>query len=491
MDEAGMAYDAWCLANYGVDRYLKPFPVYLTNYGGGQSAMYAWLAAGLIALTDSASALVLRLPAAAFGLLTVVFGALIVREIMGKEHPWAWLVFGLFCLACPYFTMASRFGLDCNLMLGMSTVFLYALIRAVKGGRPLWYALAGAAGGLTLYTYALSYLTAVLFVLFLLVWLVRMRRLRWRNAVAAAVPLALIAWPLVAVQVINLFDLPEVTLFGTFTLTKLSDYRAYELSFSHFFENLGNIFRVMLSYDNFNFNSNRRFWTLYPISIPFVLIGAARLVLCAVRSFRRRAFDAAVPVLAWALFVILGCAVVGSGEERIEPNIYRTNGAMFALAACAVAGFYTAAGWLRGKWKRVGAAALAAAYAGWAFGFFAWYFTRQGRLTGFMNVPEQAVAYVEGSEELRGRPVYALNYDAVMLLAMRASPYDYNLPEHAPGEPYRNYVFQFAFEQPYDPDAVYMADSLYFSYNPDVAQALMEAGMAPVEIDGTTIYFAE
>ena len=108
LDEVGMAYDAWCLANYGVDRYLKPFPVYLTNYGGGQSAMYAWLAAGLIALTGSASSLVLRLPAMAFGLMAMAFGALAVHEIMGKKHPKAWFAFGLFYLVCPYFTMASR-----------------------------------------------------------------------------------------------------------------------------------------------------------------------------------------------------------------------------------------------------------------------------------------------------------------------------------------------------------------------------------------------
>ena len=45
VDEAGMAYDAYCLANFGTDRYLKHFPVYLINYGDGQSAMYAYLAA--------------------------------------------------------------------------------------------------------------------------------------------------------------------------------------------------------------------------------------------------------------------------------------------------------------------------------------------------------------------------------------------------------------------------------------------------------------
>ena len=114
LDEAGMAYDAWCLANYGVDRYLKPFPVYLTNYGGGQSAMYAWLAAGLIALTGSASPFVLRLPAMAFGLMTMAFGALAVHEIMGKKHPKAWFAFGLFYLVCPVFHdgRAVRAGLQ-------------------------------------------------------------------------------------------------------------------------------------------------------------------------------------------------------------------------------------------------------------------------------------------------------------------------------------------------------------------------------------------
>ena len=32
VDEAGMAYDAYCLANYGTDRYLNHLPVYLINF---------------------------------------------------------------------------------------------------------------------------------------------------------------------------------------------------------------------------------------------------------------------------------------------------------------------------------------------------------------------------------------------------------------------------------------------------------------------------
>ena len=40
VDEAGIAYDAYCFANYGVDRYLNKMPVYMINFGLGQSALY-------------------------------------------------------------------------------------------------------------------------------------------------------------------------------------------------------------------------------------------------------------------------------------------------------------------------------------------------------------------------------------------------------------------------------------------------------------------
>ena len=50
IDEAGMGYDAWSLQKYHVDRWLNHFPVYLINFGGGQSALYAYLCAMFIKL---------------------------------------------------------------------------------------------------------------------------------------------------------------------------------------------------------------------------------------------------------------------------------------------------------------------------------------------------------------------------------------------------------------------------------------------------------
>lgn len=43
VDEAGMAFDAISIAQNGTDRYLNKLPVYLINFGGGQSALYAYL----------------------------------------------------------------------------------------------------------------------------------------------------------------------------------------------------------------------------------------------------------------------------------------------------------------------------------------------------------------------------------------------------------------------------------------------------------------
>ena len=34
MDEAGMGYDAYSLANWGLDRYYKFYPIYFINFGG-------------------------------------------------------------------------------------------------------------------------------------------------------------------------------------------------------------------------------------------------------------------------------------------------------------------------------------------------------------------------------------------------------------------------------------------------------------------------
>ena len=469
VDEVGMAYDAWCLANYGVDRYLKPFPVYLTNYGGGQSAMYAWLAAGLIALTGSTSTALLRLPGAAFGLMTMTFGALVVHEIMGKKHPKAWFVFGLFYLICPYFTMAARFGLDCNLMLGMSTAFLYAVLRAAKLGRMRDYALAGLSGALTLYIYAVSYIPVALFLLFSLVWLVRMRRFRWRNIAAAAAPFAVVAGPLIAMQVINLFDLNEVTLFGTFTLTKLPHYRTDELGFGNLLGGLIGAIRSALTHDVYAPNAPFQFWTMYPLSVPFAVIGAVTLLVRGVRSFRRREADPAFFALMWGVAMLCVGALFQKGWPA--PNVNQMNGIMFVTAASAVLGIFTALDWLRGNVRRAASAVVALAYAASAVLFFNWYFIERDESFQFSEIPAELLDVLEQTPEFDGRTVHIALIYPYYCFAEQISPYELDLAAQASeGEityvTYENYRFVPAdFLPPLDPDDLYVCTARDSDYN--------------------------
>ena len=76
VDEAGMAYDAYCIANYGTDRFDNPYPIYMINYGGGQSSLYTYLAAILIKIFGF-SLFIIRMPAFIFSIIYIIIAYLI------------------------------------------------------------------------------------------------------------------------------------------------------------------------------------------------------------------------------------------------------------------------------------------------------------------------------------------------------------------------------------------------------------------------------
>lgn len=458
MDEVGMAYDAWSLANYGIDRNLMSWPVYLNNFGGGQSVMYAYLVLLLIKLTGSVSTFVIRLPAALFGLMTMAFGCLFTNHVLGDRHPKAWVAFGLFYLACPYFTMAARFGLDCNLMLGMSTCFLYAYLRAAETKKTSRYVLAGVAGGLTLYTYALSYAVLPVFLLLSIVCLLVLRRISFKQILAMGAVLLAFAWPLMLVQYVNMFDKPAIQL-GPVTITKLTLYRTSEFDFTNLWWGLKRTLHSTLMFDPLPYNTNSTFWTLYPISIPFVLLGAAVSLVRAAREWKAKRFGGATIVVLWgAVMVMLGC-VLGNGGA----NANRLNAIFFVLALCALTGVYFCIDLLRGRWKRVAAAVVCATYAVY-FGFFAhWYFTQRELVSFFSNPYYEAVAYIEGSEDFDEKTVVFNQPPCYYMLASKVSPWTYNLPEtdndsNTGVQTYDRYVFLLNEPETFDDANVYVAD---------------------------------
>ena len=99
-----MAYDALSLSQYGVDRYLNRFPAYLINYGGGQSAMYAYLSAILIKIFGY-SINIIRTPAVILRLLIFISGLFIMKNENNKLKTFSFL---FLLTISPYFIMQSR-----------------------------------------------------------------------------------------------------------------------------------------------------------------------------------------------------------------------------------------------------------------------------------------------------------------------------------------------------------------------------------------------
>ena len=112
IDEAGMGYDAWCMANYGVDRFQMSYPVYLTNFGGGQSSLYAFLCMLLIKIFGNGhvNLLLMRLPGIIISLLAYWAGVYAIREAYGKKMGSCGCLFTC-CIALFHYAVQIWFGL--------------------------------------------------------------------------------------------------------------------------------------------------------------------------------------------------------------------------------------------------------------------------------------------------------------------------------------------------------------------------------------------
>lgn len=312
VDEAAMAYDAYSLANYGVDRWLVHNPVYLINFGSGQSAMYAYLCSFFVKLLGN-NIISIRLPAIFLGIITICYSFLIGKKFLSKEIS---LFISFLIAVCPYFVMQSRWGLDCNLFLGFFTVALYYYLRALEKQTNGAYVLAGFCLGLCLYTYALSYLVLPLFLLFSLTYLLIKKQITFRHIFILGIPIFLLAVPLLLFIYINNFHKSSI-ITPLFTIPVLFGYRGAEISLNNIAKNL-NIFKMLLTHDQFPYNSYAPFHTLFLCSSPLVIHG---FLLCFFNAFKKN--DKKQSIYFIILCGFLACILCGL--VIYEPNINKLN----------------------------------------------------------------------------------------------------------------------------------------------------------------------
>jgi len=319
VDEAGMAYDAISLVNFHMDRYQNHFPVYLINYGGGQSAMYAYLAALLIKLFGY-SIKIIRLPAVLFRIVIFISILFIMKDEKNKLKT---IIFLYLFSICPYFIMQSRWGLDCNLLVGSLSIAIAVLIRAIEKNLNYLFLISGLLFGLCLYTYALSYIIIPILLIMIFLYLLYIKKIQFKQIIIFAIPLFIFALPLILMILVNNDIIEEIH--GFITIPKLPEYRGAEISLKNIVCS-SYIITCIFSYDNpviFNdsliYNSLPNFGTIYYISIPFFIIGFVQSLKMFDIEIRNKEFKNNIIFVFW-FFSVLLCQIL------IEtPNINKAN----------------------------------------------------------------------------------------------------------------------------------------------------------------------
>lgn len=366
VDEMGMGYDAYCLANFGCDRYMNTYPVYLTNFGGGQSPLYAYICS-LYVKIFGLSVITIRLPGILFYLIALVFAVKTVCIIQGSLDKKA-LIYLLLLVIQPVYILLFRIGMDCNLMLAVGMIFFYFLTRLLYYGRSSDFICFGIISGILLYTYVISYIVLMAFSVVLFVYLIYQRKINLHKLICWVLPLALLAFPLVMVQVINLFDLPEMY-WGKVTLTKLPNYRNSEFSLANL--SIKSVIRALASvflFDELRYNSIPEFGNLYYISIPFILIGIYQTFGSALNKLRNHESSHELLYLLWFVIILfVGCCMYA--------NVNRMNGIYFAVTFFCMEGICTVLDGIKNvNYRKIAAVLTAVAYAVSFILFIGFYF---------------------------------------------------------------------------------------------------------------------
>ena len=386
VDEAGIIYDAYCIEEYGTDRFNNSYPAYMINFGGGQSALYTYITAILFKIFG-VSLTVARIPALIFSILFMVFGFLITKDFKNKKL--AILVEFLIVIA-PWHFMQSRWALDCNLMSSMLLMSIYTLIKAKN---KILYFIAGVLFGISLYTYALSYIVIPIILLLLLGYMLYIKKIKISDITVFAIPLAIIATPLILYMLVNMGVLQEIKT-PYMSILKMWTFRIGEVNFNNIFQNFINMFKCIFAFDMNNYNAFPTTGTLYYISIPFAIFGFYKSIKNVCQDFKQMKFGLDIVMLINFIAVFI-CGIL------IVPGINRINAIYISVI------YYTALGILYVSENRKYVLGIIITlylvfYVMFLYQYFGIY-GKQESVVGFNKSAIEVVKYIESNDKFDGK----------------------------------------------------------------------------------------
>ncbi len=210
-DEASIGYDAFCLANYGIDRNGYHWPVYPITWGcGGGSPLLIYL--NVISTRLFGTGIVnLRLIPAVLGIATVwLFYHILRIAFSDSTFKNELSLLGAFFLAvCPWHVILSRWSLDCNIMPFNLLFAVYFFLLAARSGRTYQYCISAGAFAVCMYSYGAATIVVPVTLLLICAYCLRKGILSVAQLLASGLTFMVIFAPLLWFYGVNYLGLPE------------------------------------------------------------------------------------------------------------------------------------------------------------------------------------------------------------------------------------------------------------------------------------------
>lgn len=367
IDEASLGINAWCLANYGVDRYLNEMPFYAQNFEGGQSPLYTYCLTLLVKTVGrgNVSLFLLRVPGLISSMVVVIFGTKLMNLIFQNRK--ITLMSALLLTICPYFIVHGRIAMDCNLMMGCCAVAFYLLGKYIKTQRLADLIVCGVSFGVTLYSYALSYFILPLFLVTTGLYLLYTRKITFRRCILWAVIVCLTGLPVIIFVCSLFFDMGTVR-FLCFNISTMATERLEDIGNSEFWVKVGRIIRITLTNYIYTFEAEEKFYTMYFTSIPFIMIGFARSCKDVVLSLKKRCFSYSAVFVIFYIFCLITTGFTNANA------IFQANFYFISYLYFLVYGIYRVYVWV-GTYRKIFISVAAFCYLLWGVAFCRYYYT--------------------------------------------------------------------------------------------------------------------